>query len=58
MNNFCGNCHFHDGNECRRFPPVPVMILVDNQAWRHDTAFLYPSVMRDTPCCGEFKEAA
>lgn len=55
---FCGNCAFFADNECRRFPPTGHAVLIDNQEWRYDYLFVYPSVTTDTPCCGEFKSEA
>lgn len=52
---FCGNCDFYQDRECRRFPPVPCKFLVDNQEMRYETAFVFPEVGTDSPCCGEFK---
>ena len=52
---FCGNCDFYVYPECRRFPPQPVNILVDNQTGLTQTCFVYAEVGADTPCCGEFR---
>ncbi|ARB05734.1 hypothetical protein [Synechococcus virus S-ESS1] len=55
--NFCGNCEYYADRECRRFPPVAVQVLTDNQTGHTDTAFMYPWMGGDHPCCGEFKRS-
>lgn len=55
--NLCGNCAHFVGKECRRFPPVPCPVLIDNQTGAMDTAFVYPYLQADYPGCGEFKKA-
>lgn len=59
---FCGNCAYHDGSRCRRFPPVfctiPQQSILDpggdTRVWK--AAWLYPDREPGSEGCGEFKE--
>ncbi|QGZ14030.1 hypothetical protein PP939_gp104 [Rhizobium phage RL38J1] len=57
----CISCeHYSSGhNECRRFPPVPVVYqntrydIYHNLVEYQDLMWMYPSIQVDHPICGE-----